>query len=204
MHNSTSFHTFTASKPYAGPHTGPNRIITVTAELHKIGEQSPYFSVTAEIRRVGARDFDCGGCLHEEVLRYWPELAPVVAMHCSSEDGTPMHAEGNGWYFLAGYYGGAGEQYHYGNGSGAATREQCLRAWAEHVRIPFADADKYAESFKDAAGMADAGVSPQPAYWARVRNVWRVWMESQRPRWQREAQAAIELLQTLASSQAAE
>lgn len=82
---------------------GPDALITVTAGLRKLdGNERPYFSVTGAVRS----DSEMGGCIHREILRRWPELAPVVA----------LHSEANGWYWLAGYYDGAGERYHGGNG----------------------------------------------------------------------------------------
>jgi hypothetical protein len=107
----------TLSRPYRGSEYTPGQrpTISVTAGLHFIpGNRTPYFSVTGEIRRGGASDIDRGGCIHEDILHYWPELAPVVALHSSDENGVPMHAEENGWYWLAGAFGGLGERYHGG------------------------------------------------------------------------------------------
>jgi hypothetical protein len=89
----------------------------VEAGLHHLrGNPLPYFSVTAEIYYPGHQNnpFACG-CMDEDVLRLWPKLAPVVALHLCDSTGLPMHAEANGWYQLAGYYEGAGERYHAGN-----------------------------------------------------------------------------------------
>lgn len=53
-----------------------------------------YFSITA----TGFRRF---GCLHDEILQYRPDLKPLIDIHLSNLDGMPMHAEANGWYWLA-------------------------------------------------------------------------------------------------------
>ena len=41
-----------------------------------------------------------GGCLHEDILKHAPELAPFVALHLSDQSGAPTYAIGNGFYFL--------------------------------------------------------------------------------------------------------
>jgi hypothetical protein len=39
------------------------------------------------------------GMLHDDILRAFPSLADIVALHLSNLDGVPMHAEANGWYW---------------------------------------------------------------------------------------------------------
>ena len=68
--------------------------MTVKAGLCKIGAQRPYFSITYDDSE------GSGGAGHEQILKYFPDLADIVAMHLSDEDGTPMHAVENGWYWL--------------------------------------------------------------------------------------------------------
>ena len=48
------------------------------------------------------RDISSGGADHDLILSVAPELAPIVTAHLSDTDGTPMHAEANGWYFYSG------------------------------------------------------------------------------------------------------
>lgn len=48
------------------------------------------------------RESTYGGADHETILRAAPELAPIVAVHLSGPDGTPMHARANAWYFYSG------------------------------------------------------------------------------------------------------
>jgi len=58
------------------------------------------FSITAEIYRVsanGARSWDSGGCLHDEIAKYFPDLAPLIKWHLTSTDG-PMHYVANTLY----------------------------------------------------------------------------------------------------------
>ena len=77
--------------------------ITVNAELVKIeGNSYPYFSLTGEISRNDKRFRDpiitCG-CIHEEILHYFPQLAPLAVVHLSAADGQPMHSEANARYW---------------------------------------------------------------------------------------------------------
>lgn len=88
--------------------------IEVTAELRDGSDAlSPGFSVTGAIwekrpsaggrarKRMG-RDSDMGGCIHDEILKAFPKLAPLVRVHLAAPDGLPMYAKANGWYFYSG------------------------------------------------------------------------------------------------------
>lgn len=69
--------------------------IRVEAKLYTLGTQPPYFSITGEIvnnRKRGDNAIEACGCLHESILRTWPDLAPLVAIHLSNADGVPMYA----------------------------------------------------------------------------------------------------------------
>jgi hypothetical protein len=81
--------------------------------LHKLaGNAQAYWTATAEVFgphgtwsgeacwRNGREPDNCGQC-HAEILRAFPQFAPIVAMHLSDPDGTPMHALANGRHFLA-------------------------------------------------------------------------------------------------------
>jgi hypothetical protein len=88
--------------------------MVVTAGLHKLdGNERPYFSVTASVwekrgnrsgksRANTARSADLGGTMHEEILKAFPKLKPVVLVHLADDNGTPMHTVTNGWYFYSG------------------------------------------------------------------------------------------------------
>ena len=61
------------------------------------------FSVTGEIVRItknGHRINDMCGCIHDEILRYFPKFASFVEMHCRNREGMPMHPFANGFYHL--------------------------------------------------------------------------------------------------------
>lgn len=170
----------------------PGSAFTTRAELHYItGNRQPRFSITAEVREPRKRDISAGGCMHREILQHWPDLADLVALHLSDMDGTPMHAEANGWYRLAGALGGMGERYHAGSydqqhwkangdfdGYRHSTAEECLQSFAEHCRMTLDDARAFAESLPKG--------DPKAA-----RGQWRALVEAMRPRWKAEADAAI-------------
>lgn len=158
----------------------PGSKITITAKLYSIGDQKPYFSVTAEVKEPRARDFAACGCMHDEILHVWPEIAPVVALHLSDIDGQPMHAKANGWYWLAGVGGGMGEKYH---GGQDRTPKECLRILSDHLRLRSEDAAALVEAVK-------AQLNPR-AYFAE-------WVAARAKQWKAEADEAIAFLQTLA------
>jgi hypothetical protein len=180
-------HKFTARKPY--PDLGPGAYIEVEAGLHYLqGNSLPYFSVTSAIwERPGARDCVSWGCQHEKVLRYWPELAPVITLHLSDSQGQPMHNIANDWYWLAGYYGGADERYHGGNGTPRRTQQECLQIFADHVRV----------SLDEAKTLVDSWACSDD--WSSSKRWFTRWMIEQKQRYQEEADAACKLLDELRS-----
>ena len=68
--------------------------LTATLQIQRLaGNASGYFSLTGEIRDSRRRRDDgivACGCLHNEILKAWPDLADAVALHLSDEDGAPM------------------------------------------------------------------------------------------------------------------
>lgn len=79
-----------------------------------IETENKYFSVTGGLwERTSARDeyqefkyvdgkkyeMISGGCIHETILKYRPDLKILVDLHLSDVGtGTPMHAHANGYY----------------------------------------------------------------------------------------------------------
>lgn len=75
------------------------------------------FAITAEIAKndsFSAYSFVSGGCLHEEVAEFFPELANLIKWHLCSTDG-PMHYISNTVYL-------ASDRDHYGKRKGEPTR----------------------------------------------------------------------------------
>lgn len=61
------------------------------------------WSVVADIHRKdrdGRYIEDSGGCCHEEIIKYCPELAGFVPLHLADHYGVPMYAVGNGMYHI--------------------------------------------------------------------------------------------------------
>lgn len=58
------------------------------------------FAITADVVTVESRrqnDIAAGGCMHDEILQIFPELAPLIKWHLCSTDG-PMHYVANTVY----------------------------------------------------------------------------------------------------------
>lgn len=53
------------------------------------------FSITGEVRSLAR--WEAGGCLHDDIAKVFPELAPLIKWHLTSTDG-PMHYVANTCY----------------------------------------------------------------------------------------------------------
>lgn len=81
---------------------GENRAFTATFELHDLG-QGAYFSVTGEDRKVGRR-IDACGCMHDDIIRHFPEMEKYIKWHLVNVKSGPMHYIANSLYW-AGFSG---------------------------------------------------------------------------------------------------
>lgn len=159
---------------------GTRVALVVKFGLHHIrGNSMPHFSITADGYENGRESF--GGCCHDIIAERLPELRDVIALHLSDMDGAPMHAEANAWYWLAGVV-DVGQQYHGGSGSSAKSAAECLRIFADYVRIPEADAARLIDRFNKLAKVE----GPKAA-----RKAFGEWIDAQRPRREAEADALI-------------
>lgn len=138
------------------------------------GNSAPYFSLT--YWETGPGGYEAGGAGHEKIVARYPELADLAALHLSDIDGAPMYAEANGWYWLAGAMGGNGEAFHGGQDH---SERECLAILAKHCRI----SEEQAYRLRDKVWM-----TPDPAH---MRARWVRELDKMRPRWKREAEAAI-------------
>lgn len=174
----------------------PNgHILKATACLQAANNQTPYFSLQGEERNPRIRRDDgivCCGCMHDELVRHWPDLKELALLHLSDINGVPMHAEANGWYWLAGALGGLSEHYHGSRGSSNRTRRDCFRIFMDHVRISRPEAIELVRSIMKTPakryGRDDIGYDRNNQ---KRRAVFHRWIECQKPRWKREADAAI-------------
>jgi hypothetical protein len=172
--------------------------VTVCTPDDERGGCTPAFSVTGELWEPRIRAIATGhyvypkeptscGCLHDTILAEFPELAKVVSLHLSDAQGAPMHAESNGFYWLAGAVGGLGEQYHGGNGTRPHTRGECVEILAKHLRLSITDARMLSEDI----GLMHK-VSPSVA-----RKAFTMFVDGERRRWRMEADALRELFATV-------
>ena len=190
--------------------TRPGRIVA-TIELHRIGDQEPYFSVTGAIYEGQRREPDSAGCIHEQILAVWPQLAPLVELHLSTADGVlPMHAEANGWFWL--------------NVEPKRTNERLFGYkapddWMWRWTSPRGEYDRNDDAFEtDPDGIEWAigyvastlrisrDEARQIREWLmavgpiRAKVDFHAWIETQRPRWKQEADAGIALIRSLNTS----
>lgn len=200
---------------------GKNAQIKITAKAYQLGgNRHPHFSVTAVISVPGRHDCEACGCLHDEAVKFWPAIKPIVDLHLSNaDDGEPMHGEANGWYNMAGALGGAGERYHRGNSEmhfpcappegkswptteyRKPTADDCLKLCADHLRVSVGECEGLrARLLEVAKAEADVNFSPD---WALVRAEFGKFVDAQRPRWMAEAEAGLALIRSLAGESAA-
>lgn len=91
-----------------------------------------------------------GGCCHEHILALAPEFSPFAALHLSDQDGVPMHAFANAWYWFQGAFPEAADHSHNlgpchgGTGSDAKSPPECHRIFCEHLRITDTEAGQIA------------------------------------------------------------
>lgn len=88
------------------PISGWGKGAQITAEVRYddgCGNGHNTFAITGEIRIPGRNDIEAGGCLHEEIAKAFPELAPYILWHLVSAD-EPLHYIANTLYWL-GYSG---------------------------------------------------------------------------------------------------
>jgi hypothetical protein len=126
------------SKKISGEPYGVSRevILKVNASLVKrAGNDYPYYSITGSVELIDKRYRDpvitCGA-IHDTIVKHYPELAPLIAVHLSAVDGVPMHAEANAryWAGLCTYP------------DGSPMGEYKRRMLAQHLRITPEEADQ--------------------------------------------------------------
>lgn len=179
--------------------------------LHNLrGNKKPYFSITANVHRKGFPN-QCwsGGCLHEDISKYFPRFRELIDFHLCDIDGVPMHDAANGWYYLAGVLPeNAGQEYHIGNAHYGTPKneDEIFDIVAKHFRISVLEARSLRDFIVSAAiynargnkatevaGYAATGVlKPAKAYdWVYAKEVYRSWLEAQKTRWKAEADHVI-------------
>lgn len=157
--------------------------VKIFAKLHYIrGNAKPYFSLTYE-SYTGGRCDSCGSS-SELILRLKPELKLMASLHLSDIDGVPMHAVANGWYWLEGWGGGWGSDFH-GSNDAYTTPDRCKEILKGHLRI-----NEYE------AGQLFGWISRvvQDVGPAHAKTRFADYVERLKPRWKAEADECIKQL----------
>lgn len=83
---------------------GKRRRININIQLTQLGEQKPYFSITANVYEAtgkrGRPTLLCSGSCHEQIQAITSHFDDVIALHLSDINGVPMHAVANGAYWM--------------------------------------------------------------------------------------------------------
>lgn len=108
------------------PISGYGKGAKITAKVRyddECGNGHNTFAITGEVRVPGERDIAAGGCLHTEIAKAFPELAPVIKWHLVSSDGpmhyipnTVYHADSHGPTHAHVYYSGPSNPLGLGDG----------------------------------------------------------------------------------------
>lgn len=145
--------------------------------VHLDGNTAPYFSITGELayqqthnkRWMEVR----AGAIHEDIVLYLPELAPLVKVHLSNDKGVPMHAAANAAYW-------AGQ---------TMWQKLDLDTLSKHLRVT----PEFAQEMVDYAVSLteNKGYAPVSAWNLTFKDFDRY------PHWKLDAERAMELLWTL-------
>jgi len=202
-------------------HGKPRTLLVYGGLQHIKGNSAPYFTLTGEVWRKGARDCEACGGMYDLILPHFPELADLAALRLSDIAGVPLYAAENGWYWLAGALpGNAGEEYHGGDSKrnylkpdGAPrrgewdttdyrepTEAEVLGIFARHMRITPEEArgvrDAVTRKWEETRALCEDSTSDIDTEWTRkswkgARAFFGEWVRQQRSRWQKEAEDCI-------------
>lgn len=146
---------------------------------------NPYFSITADLCADSTfRDskIHACGCLHDDILAAQPDLKPFVDLHLSDLNGVPMHAVENGFYWLC-KVAGIPQKY-----EPEQDKETCIKYLCEHLRISKKEVEDIRSKIWVSYAMGRTKEAKQ--HFSEI-------VDSMKPRWQSEADAAIQLLKSL-------
>lgn len=85
-------------------HGGKKYKISAVASLNDdCHNMTHHFSITGDIYEEGENnrwEFCSGGCIHDEIVKHFPELKKYIPLHCSNYLGQPSYPEANGQYHI--------------------------------------------------------------------------------------------------------
>jgi hypothetical protein len=166
------------------------------------GNRAPYYHAGVDVWRsrrayeIGAEPTGSALTRDELIAAYFPELAPIAAMHLAwSDTGEPMHAPADGWYWLSG-------------SAAARTVESRERPYGhdpEYGRVPhhLTDDGELSPAFmaayvERAARALRVSVEDLPD--VQDERLFDAWVDEHcRPRWQAEADATNALIDRLSA-----
>ena len=119
-----------------------------------INDDDDYFSITGMLwtsKQAYTYESDdkliTGGCIHEIILKHYPNLKPIVDLHLSNLNGVPMHAFANGKHFLE------------------KRDEYPISVAAEHFRISVGEATKLRDDHEKSEFTLHAWFAKQEQRW---------------------------------------
>jgi len=174
------------------PYYKVKSVLKVKGELTQIGDQSPYFSITADEYCKGhPRSPYAGGCMHEDILKHFPGLKDFVLMHLSDIDGKPMHAIENGWYWLTSSLGENFAEYT------DKDPEKSFGIFCKHCRISEEEGKKIQNRILKVIALTPGikeGIKEGKNEWIKICSGFY-------PRWKKEADMLIEKYHLIATKE---
>ena len=155
-------------------------VLLADAQLHHIeGNERPHFALTGELwkrkgdltRHRNNPDYEGGliglGAMGDVIADELPEFAIIERLHLADDDGAPLHAVANGWYF----YSGKAHEYERNSPYHIAPTDTPHERGARYLRVDPADLPE-----------------------DMSRDEFEEFVETLRPRWKVEADKAIAFL----------
>ncbi|CAB4126657.1 hypothetical protein UFOVP75_21 [uncultured Caudovirales phage] len=150
----------------------------------KVSTDRNYFSVT-----VNGKEF--GGCAHDLVRYFVPDLAPIIDLHLADLEGAPMYAVDNACYWLGGIERELKAYSHAPNEDAA----KCRQILGLHLRIEDHEigelCDRLLVVTRDVRALLAHHMASRSAVYTAIHDAMAQEIEAMRPRWKQEAEFAL-------------